>query len=385
MDNMKKMFLFLLIVVFLISGCSFSMEVATPVPSDVNSVSNTQAVPITTATVSTTVIAPAASFTPSSPAATECYTSSEAYRSVLISSDFRIDVYGEKRIVLDDLHGTTTELYAGSAIPYIYALPDNNHILFVDRDCSGQQPGTTIGMRDDLWIAEIPSGELHLLYQSNTTFAGRAGPQVSPDGHFIVSLEGSGFGDACMIDSRLIFLELASDLKSVKPIMQEQFAGFPASNDGFVYPVEDGEWKANDLYVVTLDGTCAVDKSTMGSHLFNVSNLSTAKSSSATEPLIPGDLGWGRVEGKIVDAVTGAPISGANVTCAHSSYTSPSPCSGTATTNTEGIYFFGNVFFHDTDTIKLTVQATGYQPQEFSQTAFTTGNMEANISLSPVP
>ena len=369
---MKKMFLFLLIVVFLISGCSFSMEVATEVPSDINSI------PTTPATVSMVV-------TPASTQAGECYTSPEAQAGVILTPDFRIDVYGEKRIVLDDLHGNTTELYVGNAIPYIHPFPDNRHILFVDRDCSQRQPGSPIGIRDDLWIAEIPSGELHLLYESSTTFAGRAGPQVSPDAHFIASLEGSGFGDACMMDSRLIFLELAGDLKSARPILQEQFAGFPSSNDGFVYPVEDGEWKANDLYLVTLDGTCAVDKSTMGSYLFNVSNLSTAKSSSATEPLIPGDLGWGRVEGKIVDAITGLPISGANVTCAHSSYTSPAPCSGTATTNVEGIYFFVNVFFHDTDTIKLTVQATGYQPQEFNQTAFTTSNMEANISLIPVP
>ena len=365
---MKKMFLFFLIVVFLISGCSFSMEVATEVPSDINSIP----------TISMAV-------TPASPEAGECYTSPEAYAGVMLSSDFRVDVYGEKRIVLDDLHGKTTELYSGNAIPYIYALPDNKHILFVDRDCSGQQPGSPIGMRDGLWLAEIPSGALHLLYESGTTFAGRAGPQVSPDGRFIASLEGSGFGDACMIDSRLIFLELADDLKSVKPVTQEQFAGFPSSTEGFVFPVEDGEWKSSDLYLVTLDGTCAVDKSTMGPYLFNASNRTVARSSSASAPLIPGDLGWGRVEGKIIDAVTGLPISGANVTCEHSSYTSPAPCAGTATTNTDGIYYFVNVFFHDTDTIKLTVQAEGYQAQEFSQTAFTTGNMEANFSLSRLP
>ena len=73
------------------------------------------------------------------------------------------------------------------------------------------------------------------------------------------------------------------------------------------------------------------------------------------------------------------------MTCEHNSYTSPVMCSGTATTNADGVYFFLNVFFHDTDAIKLTVQATGYQPQEFSQNAFTTSSMEANISLSPVP
>ena len=370
---MNKMLVLLLIVVSLISGCSFNMEVATEVPSDVNSV------PITPESVSATPIAPSGS------EAGECYTSPEAHPSILISSDLRIDLYGEKRIVLDDLHGTTTELYLGSAIPYIYALPDHRHILFVDRDCSGQQPGSPIGMRDNLWIAGIPGGELHLLYESATTFAGRAGPQASPDGHFIASLEGSGFGDACMMDSRLIFLELASDLKSARPITQEQFAGFPSSTDGFVYPVEDGEWKANDLYLVTLDGTCAVDQSTMGPYLFNTSNTTVARSSSASAPLVPGDLGWGRVEGKVVDAVTGLPLSGAGVTCAHSSYTSPAPCAGTATTNADGIYFFINVFFRDTDTIKLTIEAAGYQPQEFSQTAFTTSNMEANFSLTPAP
>jgi len=303
------------------------------------------------------------------------------------SPDFQwaIEILDQKTIVFRDVNGLPTTLYTGREIPYHSWSTDSKHMLFVDRDRSQQQSGTTIGMRDDLWIAEIPSGELHLLYQSNTSFAGRAGPQVSPDGHFIVSLEGSGFGDACMVDSRLIFLELASDLKSVKPIMQEQFGGFPASNDGFVYPAEDGEWKANDLYLVTLDGTCAVDKSQMGSYLFNVSNLTTARSSSATAPLIPGDLGWGSIGGKVVDAVTDAPIAGVLVTCEHNSYTSPVMCSGTATTNADGVYFFLNVFFHDTDTIKLTVQAAGYQPQEFSQTAFTMSNMEANFSLSRLP
>jgi hypothetical protein len=365
---MKKIFAPLMLIVFLISGCSFSVEVATEVPLDVNSIP----------TISMAV-------TSASPEAKECYTSPEAYGGVMFSSDFRIDVYGEKRIVMDDLYGKTTELYVGSAIPYIYPFPDNKHILFVDRDCSQQQPGTTLGIRDDLWIAEIPSGELHLLYESDTAFAGRAGPQVSPDGHFIASLEGSGFGDACLIDSRLIFFELAGDFQSVKPIMQEQFAGFPASNEGFIYPVEDGEWKTSDLYFVNLDRTCEVDRSQLGPYLFNMSNLTTTRSSSATAPLIPGDLGWGRVEGKIIDAVTGSPISGAIVTCEHSSYTSPVPCSGTATTNADGIYFFSNVFFHDTDTIKLTVQATGYQQQEFNQTAFTMSNMEANFSLRPAP
>jgi carboxypeptidase family protein len=296
------------------------------------------------------------------------------------------NVYGEKRIVLRDLNGTPTLLYtAGYQIPYYSWFSDSRHLLFVDRDNSRQQTGTTTGIRDNLWVIDIPSGELHLLYESNIMFGGYAGPVVSPDGHFIASMEGSGFADACMKDSRVIFFELGDDLHSAKSIKQEQFAGFPSSNAGSVYPVEDGEWETNNLYLITLDGTCAVDKSKMGPYLFNLSNLTTAKSSSATMPLIAGDLGWGKIHGKIVDTVTGAPVVGATVSCEHHSYTSPLTCSGTATTNADGIYIFGTVFFHDTDTVKLTVQAPGYQVFEYTQNSFTTNGMETNLSLTRAP
>jgi hypothetical protein len=224
-----------------------------------------------------------------------------------------------------------------------------------------------------------------LLYTSNTNFRGYAGPVISPDGRFIASLEGSGFGDACLKDSRLIFFEFADDHQSVRSITQEQFVGFPTSNDGIVYPVEDGEWETGNLYLVTLDGTCNVDKTQMGPFLFDLTRLTTEKSSSVAAPLIPGDLGWGRIHGRIVDAVTAAPIVGATVTCSHSSYTSPVTCSGSATTNKDGIYIFDTVFFHDTDSIHLTFEAAGYQSQEITQSAFTMADMESNISMNPTP
>jgi len=303
------------------------------------------------------------------------------------SPDFRWSaaVLNGSRLLVRDANGTPIELFAGREIPYFAWLPDSRHVLFVDRDRSGQQAGTSIGIRDDLWIVDILSRETSLLYKSDTAFSGYAGPVASPDGKYIASLEGSGFGDACFVDSRLIFFELAADLKSAKSIKQEQFAGLPSATDSFVYPVEDGEWVTGNLYLATMDGTCAVDKSKMGPYLFNPSNLTAAKSSSSTAPLIPGDLGWGKIHGKIVDAVTGAPVVGARVTCQHHSYTSPVTCSGTATTDAQGIYIFGNVFFHDTDTIQLIVQATGYQQQEFSRSSFTMNDMEANISLTRLP
>ena len=101
---------------------------------------------------------------------------------------------------------------------------------------------------------------------------------------------------------------------------------------------------------------------------------------------IPGDLGWGKIHGKVLDADTNEPIVGAAVTCQHSSYISPVTCSGSVTTDAQGIYGFGEAFFHDTDTIKLTVQAAGYQTQELTKSIVVIyPAMEQNFALSRAP
>jgi len=293
------------------------------------------------------------------------------------------EIHGEKRIVIRDLNGAPRDLYTGREVPYLTWFADSRNILFVDRDRSKQQPGSPLGARDDLWIADIQTGEKHLLYKSETAFGGHAGPLLSTYERYIVSLEGSGYGDACGVDSRLIFLELSNDHQSVvKAIKQEQFTGLPTSSDGIVYPMDDGTWEADNLFRVTLDGTCSTDRNQLGSYLFNIAALTATKGSSVSVPPSAGDLGWGKIHGKITDAVTGAPIAGATVMCSHNSYTSPARCSGSTTTNADGMFIFDNVFFHDTDTIKLIVQAAGYQPKEISRASFTLPDMEADIYLN---
>ncbi|HET9908051.1 MAG TPA: carboxypeptidase regulatory-like domain-containing protein [Anaerolineales bacterium] len=109
-----------------------------------------------------------------------------------------------------------------------------------------------------------------------------------------------------------------------------------------------------------------------------------AVSATAT-PVPAGDLGFGKIHGKVTDDVTGAPIAGAVITCEHHSFTSPATRSGTAMTDANGMYKFENVYFHDTDTIKLTVQATGYQTQEISSAFFRMAELEANVTLNRDP
>jgi hypothetical protein len=221
-----------------------------------------------------------------------------------------------------------------------------------------------------------------LLYRGESKFQGYGGPQPSFDGKYIAGLVGTGYGDACVVDSQLLFFKLAGDYKSAEAIQQEKFTGLPVATEGMVYPAQEGAWQNNGQYAVTLNGTCDVNQSLLGVYSFDLLSLKADRGSVTSAPLIVGDLGWGTIHGKVLDVATGEPVIGATVTCQHSSYTSPTPCSGTVITNAQGMYTFMNVFFHDTDTVKLTVQASGYQTQEITQTAFTVADMEKDVSLS---
>jgi hypothetical protein len=112
-------------------------------------------------------------------------------------------------------------------------------------------------------------------------------------------------------------------------------------------------------------------------------NTSTPSPVEATAP-IPGDLGFGKISGKVADSVSGAPIAGATVICKHFSYTSKESdrCNRNTTTDQDGSFLFENVFFHDTDTITLIVEAAGYQSVSMKYASFTQPLLEADIQLS---
>src|SRR5262245_3709668 len=98
-----------------------------------------------------------------------------------------------------------------------------------------------------------------------------------------------------------------------------------------------------------------------------------------------GDLGIGTIFGLVTDTGSGAPIAGATVTCEHSSYVSKEDlrCNRSTVTDQNGNFQFENIFFHDTDTITLTVSASGYNATTFRQGFFTQPLFEANVQLNP--
>jgi len=134
------------------------------------------------------------------------------------------------------------------------------------------------------------------------------------------------------------------------------------------------------------DGLCPSDSMTATAAM----GLTFAAIPTNTPPpwatIIPeaGDLGWGSVYGIIVDGATLLPIEGATVTCEHTSDRSPYLCDGTTITNSDGIYSFAPVFFHETDRITLIVEAPGYLPLRFEETFFTRADVQLNLGLFPV-
>lgn len=303
------------------------------------------------------------------------------------NSQWSASVSFGNRLVIRDAMGAPTEIFVGREITYVAWLPDSQHVLFVERDRSGQVANLLVGVHDELWIADVLSREVVSLYKSETTLGSTGGLYPSPNGKYIAGIAGSGFGDACFLDSQVIFFEMTDDYKSVMVIKQEQFSGIPRGADKIVYPVAVGTWESNMQYRVPLNGTCGTDPSLMGLYLFDLPSLKATQDTPNATPFSVGDLGWGEIHGVVTDAVTGNAIAGALVTCEHSSYTStfPAKCSGSMETGLPGNYIFQNVFFHDTDTIKMTVSAPGYKPQEFTQKSFTINDLKVDFVLVPMP
>jgi hypothetical protein len=305
-----------------------------------------------------------------------------------VSPDSRLAaaVSGANQLSVRDSNGKSSILYTGNNIAYVAWLPDNQHIVFIDRYQVDSRLGAEADIQDILQIVDVLSRKTDILYESDAPLGLATNPVISPDGRYIAAIQGSAANDACFMSLRAIFFELADDFRSAKVVEQNQFSGLPNRPDSTVYPAGEGTWTSKTEYIVPLKVTCTTDESLMGFYVFNMTSRSAAKVLAST-PSAAGELGWGTIHGKINDSATGQPIAGATVTCEHHSYTSvpPALCSGSVITNADGTFIFERVYFHDTDTIKLIAQAAGYQSLRFESAAFTTNDMEANMSLNPLP
>ena len=176
-----------------------------------------------------------------------------------------------------DPNGNVEEMYSGTEIANLAWFPDSQHILFVDRDRSGEVPGTNRGLRDDLWILDVVNGGTYRLYKSETALGIVGGLVISPDGRYAASTGGSGYGDACFVDLQVKFFRIAADFQSTEVVEQSQFKGIPTIPDSSVYPAEGGAWQSTDEFAVPLRVACEPDESLSGQYVFDISSMTVAK------------------------------------------------------------------------------------------------------------
>lgn len=100
-------------------------------------------------------------------------------------------------------------------------------------------------------------------------------------------------------------------------------------------------------------------------------------------PSAPGELGWGSVYGKVIDGITLQPIEGAAVRCEHFSYSTSYICDAVTTTNRDGQYAFGGIFFHDRDRLTLTVEMPGYGILRLTEQVPTRAELHTVLYLFP--
>ena len=186
-------------------------------------------------------------------------------------------VINGNRLTVRDTTGVPTEFFVGLEIPEMVWFPDSQHLLFVNRDRSEQADITNRGVRDQLWIADIPRREIILLYQSDSMLGVVSGFAISPNGRFVATSEGSGGGDACFFHLKMKFFEFAGDFQSIRPINQDQFSGVPSAPDSSFYPVDPGMWQGNNEFIAPMAFTCVMDESLAGMYMFDVASLKVVK------------------------------------------------------------------------------------------------------------
>jgi hypothetical protein len=179
------------------------------------------------------------------------------------------------KLSITDPDQKTREIFSGREILNPAWLPDNKHIIFVDRDRSQQTGVGNMGILDDLWIVNVKTGESKLLFKGNAVFLKQL--VVSPEGQYIAGVEGSGSVDACAVDSRLVIFELSVDLQSVTRHDQADFARIPTIQDVVIYPTDVGQWQNSTRLKVPLDFSCATDSTLKGYYLFNMTTLRVEK------------------------------------------------------------------------------------------------------------
>lgn len=180
----------------------------------------------------------------------------------LISPDRkRLALVSDPRsMIIQDEVGQQNRVFVGQEIAGMAWFPDSQNIIVVNRDRTKQELNMPAeGIRDELWIINTVSG---LRIRIATPEENLHMPVVSPDGHYIAAISGTGRLIACESDLSLALIELDAKLTRIAIHKLKDFSGFPA-HEFEPIPVNHpsapmpGLWQSANQFTLALKFPCS--------------------------------------------------------------------------------------------------------------------------------
>ena len=160
--------------------------------------------------------------------------------------------------------------------------PDGKYILFSVRDRPGKQamfgPARFV---DELWVVNLETGETYPFQDQfgQVTGKGLHHPYISPDGLYIAAVGGTGWTDACFVDSTLWVKEIGFSGDRLHEVFSHYQHGFtidPAPENGEMYVERIIGWDSPTLLKVELRWTCT-GENLAGVYMLDMSTMTAEK------------------------------------------------------------------------------------------------------------
>jgi len=167
-------------------------------------------------------------------------------------------------LMIQETSGQQREFVTAGEISTLKWFPDNQHLVYgiFDRRYERlEYAGTSMsGIRHQLWVINGLTGEQFQLGSSSENLRT---PIISPDGRYVATRAGSGYGDACGVDWRLTIIELDDQFGRRVLHNLNDFAGLTMGS-GYLGAIpttipgihSHGFWPTNTQFIVGLKWYC---------------------------------------------------------------------------------------------------------------------------------
>ncbi|HLF36860.1 MAG TPA: hypothetical protein VI520_02880 [Anaerolineales bacterium] len=175
-------------------------------------------------------------------------------------------------LLLEESDGSTRELVEGVEISHLVWHPDGEHLLYavIDRP-EERDPYVNTG-RFELWTVDVLGEEAWRISLPGESLRD---PLVSPGGGYAAAFSGSGFGDACFLDTQLVVLELGSDMRRIADFGLGDFLGVlptPLDPSTIIFPF-DRAWRSESQLEVSLAEYCTGGEFESGRYLLDLETM----------------------------------------------------------------------------------------------------------------